>query len=87
MKQYNVFKNHKLTIFDYLTSSCIMIMIFFEKLCLGTSLLSFMSASETKAQSKADIVSSYVWRGSKAAGASIQPFISASIFDFTLGAW
>ncbi|GAB6009749.1 hypothetical protein [Dysgonomonas reticulitermitis] len=69
------------------------ILLFLGKACLSIILLSLLSASETKAQSKvdvnlgADIVSSYVWRGSKAAGASVQPFISASISDFTLGAW
>jgi hypothetical protein len=35
----------------------------------------------------ADIVSSYVWRGYKSAGASVQPSLNASISGFSLGAW
>ena len=34
-----------------------------------------------------DLVSSYVWRGFKQAGASVQPALSLSIKDFTIGAW
>lgn len=34
-----------------------------------------------------DFVSSYVWRGFKQAGASIQPELSLSLEDFTIGAW
>ncbi len=68
-------------------------LLFLKKACLSTILLSPFATPEGKAQSKvdidlgADIVSSYIWRGSKAAGASVQPFISASISNFTLGAW
>lgn len=96
MRYYFKFHNHKSIILHYLTSLCIMIMeilSFLRKACLSIILLSLLSAPEAKAQSKveidlgADIVSGYVWRGSKAAGASVQPFISASISDFTLGAW
>lgn len=35
----------------------------------------------------ADLVSSYIWRGSYNAGASFQPTLSASVAGFTLGAW
>lgn len=35
----------------------------------------------------ADIVSSYIWRGSYNAGASVQPTISMGIAGFRLGAW
>ncbi|WP_029905946.1 TorF family putative porin [Prevotella sp. 10(H)] len=35
----------------------------------------------------ADLVSSYVWRGVKQAGASVQPSLSASINGFSLSAW
>ncbi|MDR1091978.1 MAG: hypothetical protein LBL79_12960 [Prevotella sp.] len=69
------------------------ILFFLKKACLSAGLLSLLSASGAKAQSKveidpgADIVSSYVWRGGKAAGASVQPFITASLSNFTLGAW
>ncbi|MFV0537057.1 MAG: hypothetical protein ACK5M3_06735 [Dysgonomonas sp.] len=69
------------------------ILSFLKKACLAVILLSILSVSDAKAQSKvevdlgADLVSSYVWRGSKAAGVSAQPFISASLSNFTLGAW
>lgn len=35
----------------------------------------------------ADLVSSYIWRGSYNAGASIQPAISMEVAGFKLGAW
>ncbi len=35
----------------------------------------------------ADIYSSYVWRGSKIAGPSIQPTVALNAGDFTLGVW
>lgn len=34
-----------------------------------------------------DLVSSYVWRGAKAAGTSVQPTLSVSAAGFTLGSW
>ena len=69
------------------------ILSFLRKACFNILLLSLLSIPEAKAQSKvevdlgADIVSSYVWRGSRLAGASVQPYVSASISNFTLGAW
>lgn len=68
-------------------------LLFLKKACLSTILLSPLTTSETKSQTKvefdlgADVVSSYVWRGSKVTGASVQPFISASTSNFILGAW
>jgi len=52
----------------------------------------FISTLSLKSQSLdidfgADLVSSYVWRGYKQAGASVQPALSASISGFSLGAW
>lgn len=35
----------------------------------------------------ADLVSTYVWRGSYNAGASIQPTVSMQVAGFTVGAW
>ena len=35
----------------------------------------------------AEIVSSYVWRGTYQTGASIQPYLSVDAFGFSLGAW
>lgn len=69
------------------------VLLFQRKAYLNIILLSLLSVPETKAQSKigialgADIVSSYVWRGSRVAGASVQPYVSASISKFSLGAW
>lgn len=35
----------------------------------------------------ADLVSSYIWRGSYNAGASLQPTLEMRVGDFTIGAW
>lgn len=57
------------------------------------ALLILCCVCEAKAEQKvrvrggADIVSSYIWRGSYNAGASFQPALSASIAGVTLGAW
>lgn len=63
-----------------------------KKICLAASYLGFLATSSLSAQSVeidfgADLVSSYVWRGYKNAGASFQPALSASISGFSLGAW
>jgi hypothetical protein len=63
-----------------------------NKVCLVIVLFGLLSTLSLKAQSVdvdfgADLVSSYVWRGYKQAGASIQPTLSASISGFSLGAW
>lgn len=63
-----------------------------KKICLVLLFTSF-TFSTLKSQSKievdlgADLVSSYVWRGFKTAGASVQPSLSASISGFSLSAW
>ncbi|MDR2948374.1 MAG: hypothetical protein ACK5KL_09525 [Dysgonomonas sp.] len=63
-----------------------------KKVCLVITFLSLLFAPFLNAQSVdinfgADLVSSYVWRGYKNAGASFQPALSASISGFSLGAW
>ncbi|GAB6011721.1 TorF family putative porin [Viscerimonas tarda] len=62
-----------------------------RKIVLGLLFLGLGLSSKTVAQvevsASADLVSSYVWRGSKGSGASIQPALSASAGGFTLGAW
>lgn len=66
-----------------------------KKIVLGLLFLSLVFGFSTaKSQVKGvdinlsgDIVSSYVWRGAKAAGASVQPSLTASIGGFSLGAW
>jgi len=68
-----------------------------KKFVLGLSLVLFYSftSSTVSAQSDSDLqfdisgdfVSSYVWRGFKQAGASVQPALSMSVAGFTLGAW
>lgn len=51
------------------------------------STLSAQSDADIEAEISGDIVSSYVWRGFKQAGASVQPSLSFSLKGFTLGAW
>lgn len=63
-----------------------------KKSCLVIVLFIFISTLPVNSQSVdidfgADLVSSYVWRGYKQAGASVQPTLSASISGFSLGAW
>ena len=64
-----------------------------KKVCLVISLVCLASVSSVKAKYGievdlgADIVSSYVWRGVKSAGASVQPSLSASLGGFSLSAW
>ncbi len=64
-----------------------------KNVCLIIAILCTTSVMQIKAQSEievdlgADLVNSYVWRGFKQAGASVQPGISASMSGFTLGAW
>lgn len=45
------------------------------------------SQKHAELEAKADLVSSYIWRGTYNAGASIQPSLRASIAGFSLGAW
>lgn len=45
------------------------------------------ASSKTSFTAGADIYSSYVWRGSKFAGPSIQPSVALNAGDFTLGVW
>lgn len=62
-------------------------------ICLTIVLSGIPAVIQLNAQSNieidlsADLVSSYVWRGSKSAGASVQPSLSASLNGFSLGAW
>lgn len=64
-----------------------------KKVCLVIVLSGLLSVSSMNAQSEieidlgADVVSSYVWRGFKTAGASVQPSLSASLGGFSLSAW
>lgn len=66
-----------------------------KKAVLGLVILFILSVGKTSAQSDSpvsvnlsgDLVSSYVWRGFKQAGASVQPALSVSAKGFTLGAW
>ena len=66
-----------------------------KKIVLGLVLFGLvlgLSTNKSAAQGievdvSADLVSSYVWRGFKGAGASVQPSLSTSVDRFTLGAW
>ncbi len=51
-------------------------------MCFGS--LAMVSAQFS---TSADVVSNYVWRGSKAGDFSIQPTIKYTAGDFTIGAW
>lgn len=61
--------------------------LFFIVCFYSISSLSVKSQSKIEVNLGADLVSSYVWRGFKQAGASVQPGISAGIGGFSLGAW
>lgn len=57
---------------------------------LGSLLSTTISAQSEpglKFSASGDLVSSYVWRGFKQAGASVQPALSMSAGNFSLGAW
>lgn len=66
-----------------------------RKTVLGLIIFLVTSMGQISAQSESavdinlsgDLVSSYVWRGFKQAGASVQPALSVSTKGFTLGAW
>lgn len=60
--------------------------LFFAAILLLATLQA-SAESKIKVRGGAEIVSSYVWRGSYNAGASFQPALAASIKGFTLGAW
>lgn len=61
--------------------------VYLTAILLSLTVLSANAQSKINVDFGADIVSSYVWRGVKAAGASIQPSINAGLGGFTLGAW
>lgn len=54
---------------------------------LGLITVSTVSAQEVSIDVGADVVSSYVWRGVKQAGASVQPSLSLTAGGFSIGAW
>ena len=56
---------------------------------LLVAVFSIFNLNEAKAQDLgADLVSSYVWRGTQfGSGAHIQPYVSLSTGDLELGAW
>ena len=55
------------------------------------TLIIVLAVGTVKAQTEvsfgADVVSSYVWRGTLCAGTSIQPAVGLNIGDFSIGAW
>lgn len=66
-----------------------------EKIVLSVFLLGLLPIIGLKAQQRSDVdielsgdfVSSYVWRGFKQAGASVQPSLSATYKGISLSAW
>ncbi len=66
--------------------------IYFLLLAVAVSSTAFnLNAQEEEKESPfsvgADVVSGYVWRGTKVHGASIQPFLSYATGGFEVGAW
>lgn len=64
-----------------------------SKIITGIITLSILCINTSRAQEKisasfgGDFVSSYVWRGIKQAGASIQPSLNIGYKNFSLGSW
>lgn len=57
---------------------------------MAVATLILLSAGVTKAQefkASADVVSSYVWRGTQFSGASIQPTLDFTAGGFSIGSW
>lgn len=55
----------------------------------ATALFALLAVSSAQAQfsASADVVSSYVWRGTQYSGASIQPTLNYSVGGFSIGSW
>lgn len=56
----------------------------------AVAMVALMAASSAKAQefkASADVVSSYVWRGTQFSGASIQPTLDFTAGGFSIGSW
>jgi len=56
----------------------------------AVAMVALVATSSVKAQefkASADIVSSYVWRGTQFAGASVQPTVDFTAGGFSIGAW
>ncbi|MFW9597655.1 MAG: hypothetical protein ACMV0Y_06865 [Paludibacter sp.] len=56
----------------------------------AVAMIALFAASSVKAQefkASADIVNAYVWRGTQAAGASVQPTLDFTAGGFSIGAW
>lgn len=52
-----------------------------------TGIVSSLKGQEVAVSAGADIVSSYVWRGQDCGPAAVQPGISLSVGNFSIGAW
>jgi uncharacterized protein (TIGR02001 family) len=68
----------------------------FRKLLLVVFAVAFIAPASIKAQDEeasspfsvgADLVSSYVWRGVKYGGPSLQPYVEFGVGGFSIGAW
>lgn len=51
------------------------------------SLQSYLASDKVSLDFSGDVVSSYVWRGIKQTGISVQPSLNLKLSDFTIGAW
>jgi hypothetical protein len=56
---------------------------------IGAALMPFTAKAQDKVEASAgaDLVSSYIWRGQKLGGVSIQPAVSVAYKGWSLGAW
>ncbi|MGL5319001.1 MAG: hypothetical protein ACRC9Q_09990 [Bacteroidales bacterium] len=53
----------------------------------GLSCCSLNAFAQAEAEVGTDLVSSYLWRGSKNSGPSVQPYASVSVKGLTIGTW
>ncbi len=60
---------------------------FIIALCLSIGIAGGIRGQEVTVSAGADVVSSYIWRGLYSGPASVQPGISLSAGNFTVGAW
>lgn len=69
------------------TKQKIHVLLIMLSLSVLTKQASAQTSQDIEFNLSGDLVSSYVWRGFKQAGASVQPALSVSAKDFTLGVW
>ena len=61
--------------------------VFLMALVTASMSTALMAQDKVEASAGADIVSSYIWRGTNCGGVSIQPNLSIGYKGLSLGAW